>query len=63
MIKKLIRRITTPCRKCPYKLGLIHTLISPCPQCEKNGYPPFRWTRRGVVGDYGPDSEGREGSQ
>ena len=27
-----------PCSKCPYKLGMIHTLTNPCPQCMSNGY-------------------------
>ena len=27
-----------PCAKCPYKLGLVETLVSPCPQCMQNGY-------------------------
>ena len=27
-----------PCGKCPYKLGLIKTLVNPCIQCKANGY-------------------------
>ena len=30
-----------PCGKCPYKLGLVHTLATPCPQCRETGRPPF----------------------
>lgn len=31
----------SPCAKCPYKLGLVHTLTNPCPQCRENGYQTF----------------------
>lgn len=27
-----------PCPVCPYKLGMIKTLVSPCPQCRLTGY-------------------------
>lgn len=27
-----------PCPVCPYKLGIIRTFVSPCPQCRLNGY-------------------------
>ena len=27
-----------PCEKCPYKLGVIKTLVNPCPQCQLNNY-------------------------
>ena len=27
-----------PCPICPYKLGMIKTLVSPCPQCRLIGY-------------------------
>ena len=33
---------TKPCDLCPYKLGMVKTLISPCPQCKKSGYEYFR---------------------
>lgn len=29
------------CKKCPYKLGLIHTLVNPCPQCIMNNYQNY----------------------
>ena len=29
------------CEKCPYKLGLIKTLVNPCPQCQLNNYRTF----------------------
>ena len=27
-----------PCPVCPYKLGIIKAVISPCPQCKLTGY-------------------------
>lgn len=27
-----------PCDVCPYKLGIVKMIISPCPQCQKCGY-------------------------
>ena len=27
-----------PCPGWPYKLGMIKTLVSPCPQCRPTGY-------------------------
>lgn len=40
-IKDLLHQIKPPCDKCPYKLGLVQTLINPCPQCRENGYQTF----------------------
>lgn len=37
-MKKIIDSIKPPCPKCPYKLGLVRTLVNPCPQCKANGY-------------------------
>ncbi len=33
---------TTPCNICPYKLGLIKTLVNPCPNCKMNGYSAYK---------------------
>lgn len=30
-----------PCKKCPYKLGIIKTLVNPCPQCQLNNYRAY----------------------
>ena len=38
---KAVRQPNSPCAKCPYKLGLVHTVVNPCPQCEDNGYQTF----------------------
>lgn len=34
-------RKKAPCPKCPYKLGIVKTLVNPCPQCKLNGYRSF----------------------
>ncbi len=41
-INKIISKIKPPCSKCPYKLGLVHTLVNPCPQCKENNYALFK---------------------
>lgn len=45
---------TPPCPQCPYKLGLVHTLVNPCPQCKKNDYQTFERFLKG----YPPTEEG-----
>lgn len=27
-----------PCKKCPYKLGKVMFIFSPCPDCEQKNY-------------------------
>ena len=38
---KMLHDLKPPCAKCPYKLGLVQTLINPCPQCKENGYQTY----------------------
>ncbi len=40
-ISKIITKIKPPCSKCPYKSGLIETLVSPCVSCKENAYKTF----------------------
>ena len=40
-MKDILYRIKPPCDKCPYKLGLVHTVVNPCPQCKENGYKTY----------------------
>lgn len=49
---KLLRQIKVPCPKCPYKLGLVHTVVNPCPQCKENSYQTFERFQKQVLGDY-----------
>lgn len=39
------------CAKCPYKLGLVHTVVNPCPQCKENGYQTFERFQKQASGD------------
>ena len=41
MFNKKIKRLVSPCKKCPYTLGIIKTVISPCPECKLNGYKTY----------------------
>ena len=40
-MNQLLHHIMPPCAKCPYKLGLVHTVVKPCPQCKENGYQMY----------------------
>ncbi|MBR4210990.1 MAG: hypothetical protein IKR84_01200 [Oscillibacter sp.] len=42
----ILRRLKAPCARCPYKLGLVRTLVNPCPQCRADGYAMFEQFRR-----------------
>lgn len=48
-INKLIYRKKT-CRQCPYTIGLIHTVVNPCPQCMLNGYKFYEWFQKQLLG-------------
>jgi len=37
-MKKLLYLIKPPCGKCPYKLGRVKFVDSPCPMCKLNDY-------------------------
>ena len=50
-VKDLIHHMNPPCAKCPYKLGLVQTLINPCPQCKENGYQTFERFQKGLSVD------------
>lgn len=32
-----------PCSRCPYTLGMLQTVINPCPECRMNGYQSYEW--------------------
>ena len=56
----LIHHMNQPCAKCPYKLGLVQTLINPCPQCKENGYQAFERFQKQTSGDYPISGEKHE---
>ena len=35
-----------PCRKCPYRLGLAHTIRNPCPACKRMGYAVYQMLKK-----------------
>jgi|TergutMp193P3_1026864.scaffolds.fasta_scaffold00038_19 predicted Zn-ribbon and HTH transcriptional regulator len=41
VIEKLKNSIAPPCRKCPYTLGHVKFVVSPCPQCKANNYQTY----------------------
>lgn len=45
-IKDFIHHFNLPCDECPYKLGLVQTLINPCPLCKENNYQMFERFRQ-----------------
>lgn len=47
----IISRMGMPCPKCPYKLGLIKTVVNPCPQCKLNDYQTFEQFQKELAGD------------
>jgi len=51
-IKKLIKGFAPPCDKCPYKLGQVHTVVTPCPQCKENGYKTYERFKKEMSGKY-----------
>lgn len=39
---KLIDKIKPPCPKCPYTLGQVQFVQSPCPMCKINDYQTYK---------------------
>ena len=49
--KELLKLKKKPCAKCPYKLGIIKTLINPCPECKLNSYQSYEWFKKQLSGE------------
>ncbi len=49
-LNDLTHQIKPPCAKCPYKLGLVQTLMNPCPQCRENSYQMFERFQKQLLG-------------
>lgn len=45
-IKKLLYQIKPPCHRCPYRLGIVKTVVNPCPGCRLDGYQPYERFRK-----------------
>ena len=50
-LNQLLRRIAPPCNKCSYKLGLVQTVVNPCPQCKENGYQVYECFQSKIPGE------------
>ena len=53
-MKNLIYSIKPPCSKCPYTLGLVHTTVSPCPQCKVDGYQAYKRFKKSTASTLEP---------
>mgnify|MGYP000875447106 FL=1 len=40
-LQSAFRAVHPPCARCPYRLGLVVFVQSPCPACRANGYRTF----------------------
>lgn len=50
-MKNKLNKSIHPCTKCPYKLGLVRTVVNPCPQCKQNGYSFYKQYTQNKVKD------------
>ena len=57
--KNLTHYVNPPCAKCPYKLGLVHTVVNPCPQCKESGYQKFERFQKQALGDSSTSEHGK----
>ena len=37
-----MQKAVIPCPTCPYKRGIVKTLVNPCPQCKRNNYSFYK---------------------
>ncbi len=51
-MKAILYTMKPPCPRCPYKLGLVHTVVNPCPQCKENGYKTYEQFKKEPSGKY-----------
>ena len=51
-LEKVLYQVKPPCPKCPYKLGQVHTLMNPCPQCKLNGYQAYERFKKQTLREY-----------
>ena len=41
LIRKLLYTLKPPCNKCPYTLGYVKFVKSPCYECKQNNYNTY----------------------
>ena len=49
-LQNVLRTVRPPCARCPYRLGLVKFVQSPCPACRMDGYRTFDVLMRGQRG-------------
>ena len=49
-LQNVIRTVRPPCASCPYRLGLVKFVQSPCSACRMDGYRMFDMLTRGQRG-------------
>lgn len=50
--KELLYSINPPCKKCPYRLGLVRTVVDPCLRCRMNHYSMYDRFCRERMGEH-----------
>ena len=40
-LKRLVHMFKLPCPQCPYTLGYVKCVVSPCPMCKLNNYETY----------------------
>jgi hypothetical protein len=40
-LQRALRTVRPPCKTCPYRLGIVKFVQSPCPMCMMNGYRTY----------------------
>ena len=48
-LQNIFRTVHPPCARCPYRLGLVKFVQSPCPACRMDGYSTYDDLTRGRV--------------
>ena len=49
-VEKLKYSIAPPCPKCPYTLGKVKFVVSPCPECKLSNYQTYHILAEGKHG-------------
>ncbi len=52
----ILLKIKKPCSECPYKQGIVKTLVNPCPSCKENGYKTFEQFQKNLSKNYSASS-------
>ena len=56
-LKKLLYAIKPPCSKCPYTLGQVQFVRSPCPECKANNHNMYNILKNGKAALFGEPTD------